>query len=115
MIYALVKHLREQGWLDAHNVGFLRVFNAITFQAAVALLLAFVLVVTLGPRFIAWLRRQKIGDLANFDQADIDKLMAGKKGTPTMGGVLIISSIVIATVVLADLSNFYVQMALICL
>src|SRR4051812_42609232 len=41
--------------------------------------------------------------------------MAGKKGTPTMGGVLIIGAIVITTLVLADLSNFYVQMALICL
>src|SRR4051812_2898214 len=115
MIYLLVKRLRESGWLDAHDVGFLRVFNAITFQAAVALVLAFVLVVALGPSFIGWLRRQKIGDLANFDQAEIDHLMAGKKGTPTMGGVLIISAIVIATLVLADLSNFYVQMALICL
>src|SRR3954463_11631203 len=118
MIYLLVKRLREASptdWLDAHQVGFLRVFNAITFQAAVALLLAFVLVVALGPRFIGWLRRQKIGDLANFDQAEIDHLMAGKKGTPTMGGVLIIGAIVITTLVLADLSNFYVQMALICL
>jgi phospho-N-acetylmuramoyl-pentapeptide-transferase len=113
MIYLLVKHL--QAWLDAHELGFLRVFNAITFQSAVALVVGFLLVITLGPRVIGWLRRQKIGDLASFDQADVDKLMEGKKGTPTMGGVLIISAIALTTGLLADLSNFYVQMALICL
>jgi phospho-N-acetylmuramoyl-pentapeptide-transferase len=113
MIYLLVKHL--QAWLDGHELGFLRVFNAITFQSAVALVVGFLLVITLGPRVIGWLRRQKIGDLASFDQADVDKLMEGKKGTPTMGGVLIIAAIALTTALLADLSNFYVQMALICL
>src|SRR5689334_5016709 len=114
MIYLLIKHL--QAWLDAHDLGFLRVFHrAITFQSAVALVLGFLLVVVLGPRVIGWLRRQKIGDLASFDQADVDKLMEGKKGTPTMGGILIIAAIAATTALLADLSNFYVQMALICL
>ena len=41
--------------------------------------------------------------------------MAGKKGTPTMGGVLIIAAIAVTTLLLADLGNFYVRMALICL
>jgi phospho-N-acetylmuramoyl-pentapeptide-transferase len=113
MIYLLVKHL--QAWLDAHELGFLRVFNAITFQSAVALVVGFLLVITLGPRVIGWLRLQKIGDLASFDQAEVDKLMEGKRGTPTMGGVLIIAAIALTTALLADLSNFYVQMALICL
>ena len=63
---------------------------------------------------IRWLKRQKIGDLASFNQVDIDAMMAGKKGTPTMGGALIIASIVATTLVLADLSNFYVRMALVC-
>jgi phospho-N-acetylmuramoyl-pentapeptide-transferase len=89
--------------------------HAITFQAAVALVVGFLLVITLGPRVIGWLRRQKIGDLASFDQADVDKLMEGKKGTPTMGGLLIIAAIALTTGFFADLSNFYVQMALICL
>jgi UDP-N-acetylmuramyl pentapeptide phosphotransferase/UDP-N-acetylglucosamine-1-phosphate transferase len=46
---------------------------------------------------------------------DIDKLMEGKKGTPTMGGLLIISAIAFTTLLLADLQNFYVLMGLICL
>jgi len=45
----------------------------------------------------------------------MNKLMEGKKGVPTMGGLIIISAISLTTLLLADLSNFYVQMALICL
>src|SRR6516225_6205498 len=106
MIYLLVQHLRV--WLDAHHLGFLRVFTAVEFQATAAIVLSFVICLALGPRVIAWLRKQKIGDLPDFDQAEINKLMEGKKGTPTMGGVLIISSIFVTTILLADLSNFYV-------
>ena len=112
MIYLLVQHLRI--WLDAHHLGFLRVFTAVEFQATAAIVLSFVICLALGPRVIAWLRKQKIGDLPDFDQAEINKLMEGKKGTPTMGGVLIISSIFVTTILLADLSNFYVQMAMVC-
>jgi hypothetical protein len=112
MIYLLVKsHLR---WLEDHNLGFLRVFTFVTFQATVAVMLSFLIVILAGPSVIAWLRKQKIGDLAKFDQADIDKVMAGKKGTPTMGGVLINVSILFTAAMLADLKNFYVLMALLC-
>jgi phospho-N-acetylmuramoyl-pentapeptide-transferase len=69
----------------------------------------------MGGRVIRWLKKQKIGDVPNFDQAEMDKLMAGKKGVPTMGGMLIIVAIVATTLLLANLHNFYVQMALLCL
>ena len=110
MLHLLVKFLLD--WLEARNVGFLRVFTFVTFQTTVSIVVSFVTCLAVGPRLIAWLRRQKIGDHAKFDQADVDKLMEGKKGTPTMGGVLIIGAIFFATVLLADLRNFYVQMAL---
>src|SRR4051812_38001553 len=113
MIFLLVKHFLP--WLEAHGMGFARVFTFVTFQATVAIVLSFGLVLAFGFPVIAWLRRQKIGDRPEFDQADINKMMEGKKGTPTMGGILIIGAIAIATLLLADLSNFYVQMALICL
>ncbi len=113
MMFLLYNHFRD--WLEDHNLGFLRVFNAVTFQGVLSILVSFIIVLLFGPRVIAWLRRNKLGDLAKFDQADIDKLMAGKKDTPTMGGLLIIASIVITTLLLADLKNFYVQIALICL
>jgi len=74
-----------------------------------------VLVVALGPRVINWLRKQKIGDNPDFDRADMNELMKDKKNTPTMGGVLIIAAIAGTTLLLADLSNQYVQLGLICL
>jgi phospho-N-acetylmuramoyl-pentapeptide-transferase len=113
MIYRLVQN--HQAWLNEHGLGFLRVFNAVTFQSTAAVVCSFVIVLALGPRVIDWLRRQKIGDNPDFDQAQLNELMKSKKGTPTMGGILIIGSIAATTLLLADLSNFYVRMALICL
>ena len=112
MLYLLVEGFRE--WLEAHGLGFLRVFTFAEFQTTAAILVSFLFCILLGPRVIAWLRKQKIGDHPNFDQAEIDKLMASKKGTPTMGGLLIIVSIVFSTLLLANLRNFYVEMALVC-
>jgi phospho-N-acetylmuramoyl-pentapeptide-transferase len=112
MLYLLIQHFYP--WLDDHGLGFLRVFLNPAFQALAAVLLSFFTVLLLGPRVIAWLRQQKIGDNPDFDQADINKMMASKAGTPTMGGLLIISAITATTLLLADLANFYVQMALLC-
>src|SRR4051812_14491132 len=112
MLYLLIK--RHLAGLEAHNLGFLRVFTFVTFQALAAVVMSFLFVLVLGPPVIGWLRKQKIGDLPDFDQAEMNKLMASKAGTPTMGGVLIIAAITITTLLLANLSNFYVQMALLC-
>src|ERR1700722_17161766 len=79
MIYLLVK--LHYAWLESHHFGFLRVFNDVTFQSTAAVILSFALVTALGPSVIRWLRRQKIGDEANFDQAQMDQMMLGKKGT----------------------------------
>ncbi len=114
MIYLLIHHLLNSGWLEAHHVGFLRVFTAVEFEATAAIVMSFAICIAMGPRVIAWLRLQKIGDMPEFDQAEINKMMEGKKGTPTMGGLLIITAIFVTTVLLADLSNFYIRMALIC-
>src|SRR6185312_9984818 len=113
MIYLLVDHFLK--WLEAHGLGFLRVFTFPTFQLVAAILLSFLLCVMVGPRLIEWLRHQKIGDRSEFDQADLNKIMEGKKGTPTMGGILIICAIAITTLLLGNLRNFYVEMAVVCL
>jgi phospho-N-acetylmuramoyl-pentapeptide-transferase len=113
LIYLLIEHFLK--WLEAHKLGFLRVFTFTTFQVVAAILLSFLLCVVIGPRLIEWLRKQKIGDNPEFDQVDLNKLMASKKGVPTMGGVLIISAIAISTLLLGNLRNFYVEMAVVCL
>src|ERR1700759_987048 len=98
MIYLLID--RYYAWFDAHHLGFLRVFTFATFQVTAAILLSFILCIALGPMVIRWLRDQKIGDMAQLDPAESDKLMAPKRGTPTMGGLLIIASIAITLLLL---------------
>ena len=114
MLYVLTQYFEHA--LDHSPFGFLRVFHLFaTFQAVAAVLLSFLVVMGLAPRVIDWLRRQKIGDTADFDEAKMNELMTNKKGTPTMGGLLIIAAIAGTTLLLADLGNFYVRMALVCL
>ncbi len=113
MIYLLVD--RYRAWLESHGLGFLRVFTFPTFQVTASILLSFILCIALGQPVINWLRRQKIGDQPEFDHAELNKMMKEKKGTPTMGGVLIIASIAVTTLLLANLNNFYVKLALLCL
>jgi phospho-N-acetylmuramoyl-pentapeptide-transferase len=112
MLYLFADRFRL--WLESHGLGFFRVFTFPTFQALAAVIASFLIVLLLGPWVIQWLRRQKIGDAPDFDQADINQLMASKAGTPTMGGLLIIAAITFTTLLIADLSSFYVQMALLC-
>src|SRR5439155_1917722 len=113
MLCLLIRN--SQPWLDAHGLGFLRVFTFVTFQATVAVVVSFLICVMLGPIVIEWLKSHKVGDVAKFDQAELDKLMKAKSGTPTMGGLLIIASIRTPARLLADLHNFYVLMGMVCL
>ena len=106
MIYHLLHWLRP-GAGYAHN--------SPLFRGTIAVLLSFILVWALGPRVIKILRRLKIGDRPEFDHATLNRMMADKRDTPTMGGILIVIAIFVATLLLADLRNFYVSMGLICL
>ena len=103
-------------WLESHHLGFFRVFTREQdpFRQVLAVMLSFILCLVLGPPVIRWLQLQKIGDLAGFDQVELDEMMKKKRGTPTMGGLFIVASIVISTLLLADLTIFPVKMALIC-
>jgi phospho-N-acetylmuramoyl-pentapeptide-transferase len=101
-------------WLKSHGLGATRVFGSAPFRSMLCVPVAFLICIILGPRFIRWLTKQKIGDNPNFDQADLNDLMSYKKNTPTMGGVLIIGSIVGTVLLLADVRSFYVRMALLC-
>jgi phospho-N-acetylmuramoyl-pentapeptide-transferase len=128
MLYYLIVRLLLP-WLDVHRQGpswmgpdtadrlhgALNVFRYVTFRATCAVAMSFVLCLLIAPPVIRWLRARKIGDLATFDSADMDKKMEGKKGTPTMGGIIILTSIALSVLTWADLGNFYVQMALLCM
>ena len=86
-----------------------RVFGFVTFRTAFASLTALFLCIILGPWLIARLREFQIGQHI---REDGPKSHLKKAGTPTMGGVLIIISIVVPTLLWADLRDSYVWVAL---
>ncbi len=114
MLYVLLDILRS--WLVEHGLyRFVMVLDQTSFRAFISAMFAFVLVLAVGRPVVRWLAAKKIGDAAQFDVAALDRALASKKNTPTMGGILISGAILIATLLLADVRNFYVQMALIVL
>src|SRR5512140_161340 len=107
MLYYLSQYLLAQStgtdWAD--RLSALRLFRYITFRSAGAALTALALSWFLGPRVIAWLKRLKFG------QEYMDKAEAGgglaarllsKKGTPTMGGILIVLALNLTTLLWAQ-------------
>ena len=86
-----------------------RVFGYATFRTAFASLTAMALCIGLGPWMIARLRRFQIGQ---YIREDGPQSHAKKAGTPTMGGLLIIISIVVPTLLWTNLRNPYVWVAL---
>ena len=91
-------------WLQ-HDYGFLRVFNYLTFRAVMAALTALAIGLYAGPSLIRKLSQMKVNQAVR-DNGPQSHLI--KTGTPTMGGVLILFSMAIATLLWADLSNRFV-------
>jgi phospho-N-acetylmuramoyl-pentapeptide-transferase len=98
----------DSGWADAFS--FLNLFQYITFRAALAGLLSFMISVIFGPRIIRRLISLKVGQPIR-TAAEVHKLAelhGGKIGTPTMGGVLIIGSVLVATLLCARPFNPFI-------
>jgi len=114
MIYNLINLLKP--WLVEHDLfGFFRVFTFISFRAVLSIILSFLVVTLMGRRTIRSLLRLKIGDHPEFYHKDLNQIMRQKANTPTMGGVLVSAAILLVTLLFADLTSFYIQMALLCL
>jgi len=112
MLYLLISRLRD--WLDDNHMTWATgLMDQLQFRALAALLIAFFLVLALGRRTIRLLVRMKIGDTGATDAEALRAHSQGKANTPTMGGALIVGAIAVATLMLADVSRFYVQLALI--
>jgi phospho-N-acetylmuramoyl-pentapeptide-transferase len=87
-------------------------FNLLTyisFRAAGATVTAILLAFIIGPRIIARLRARKIGQVIRIEGPATHQ---GKRGTPTMGGVIILLATVIATLLWAQVSNRFVLFAM---
>jgi phospho-N-acetylmuramoyl-pentapeptide-transferase len=86
------------------------VFRYITFRAAMAALLALLISFLLGPWLIRTLTQKQIGQQIRDDGTR--QSHAVKAGTPTMGGALIILALLFSTLMMADIANRYVLLAL---
>lgn len=95
--------------VELHTAGDSRVF--LTARTALASVTAFVLAIALGPLAINWLRlrfRERIASAST----RLNEIQASKQSTPTMGGLFILASIVIGTLLFGDLTNPFTQLAL---
>jgi phospho-N-acetylmuramoyl-pentapeptide-transferase len=84
-------------------------FNYISFRAAGAMLTALLFAFLVGPSIIARLRAKKIGQVVRSEGLASHQ---GKRGTPTMGGLIILLAVVIGTLLWAPLNNRFVVVAL---
>jgi phospho-N-acetylmuramoyl-pentapeptide-transferase len=99
-------------WLSdlSSDLSILNVFRYLTFRAGGAVITALLVAFVFGPAIIRWLRtKQKFGQPIRPDGPQSHLV---KQGTPTMGGVMMLLGIGIATLLWADLSNRYVWIAL---
>ncbi|HEX6915361.1 MAG TPA: phospho-N-acetylmuramoyl-pentapeptide-transferase [Chitinophagaceae bacterium] len=104
MLYHFFTWLREE-----FNVAGTGVFQFLTFRAAMAILLSLLIATIFGKRIIRYLQRRQIGESVR------ELGLAGetqKKGTPTMGGVIILLAIIIPTLLFADLTKVYIRLML---
>lgn len=105
MLYYLFNYLDRV--FDVPGAG---AFNYISFRAALALITSLIISLVFGKRIIEFIRRKQIGEtireLGLTGQSE-------KKGTPTMGGLIIIGAIIIPTLLFAKIHNVYIILMLI--
>ena len=117
MLYYLSQSLLDWSagteWAD--RLSFLRLFRYITFRGAGAAVTALALSWWLGPRVIHWLKQLKFGqDYQDKAEAagDLTSRLLSKKGTPTMGGILIVVTLNFSTLLWTQVGNILVQLTL---
>jgi phospho-N-acetylmuramoyl-pentapeptide-transferase len=99
-------------WLNKHhNVIGARLFEYNSFRTAMAVLFSLLIATIYGRRVINLLRKNQIGETVR------DLGLQGeqqKKGTPTMGGIIILLAILVPTLLFADLDKAYIRLMLLC-
>ena len=81
----------------------------VSFKAALAAIISIVTAFISGKKIIAWLQKKQIGETIR--DLGLEGQMQ-KKGTPTMGGIIIILSIVCSALLVCDLTSIYTQLLL---
>ncbi len=105
MLYYIFKYLDE-----AYNLPGSGMFQYISFRAAASIILALLIVIIFGRKIIDFLRRKQIGE--EIRDLGLEGQLQ-KRGTPTMGGVIILLAILVPILLLGRLDNIYVQLMLV--
>jgi len=99
-------------FLDKHfNIPGLGVFQFLTSRIAMSILLSLFIATVFGKRMILFLQKKQIGETVR------ELGLAGeqqKKGTPTMGGIIILLSVLIPTLLFANLDKVYIRLMILC-
>ena len=99
-------------WLDkSFDIPGIGIFQFLTFRIAMAILLSLFLATVYGKKMILFLQRKQIGESVR------ELGLAGeqeKKGTPTMGGIIILMSLLIPTLLFANLDKAYIRLMILC-
>jgi len=100
-------------WLNRNGIHFpgIGLFQFITFRVLLAMILSLMITTVFGKKLIKFLQARQLGESVR------DLGLAGeqaKKGTPTMGGIIIILAILIPTLLLANLDKVYIRLMMLC-
>ncbi|MEO6695575.1 MAG: phospho-N-acetylmuramoyl-pentapeptide-transferase [Ignavibacteria bacterium] len=104
MLYKLAEYINMK-----YNPPGFDIFRFITFRSALAAMTALLISFILGPKIIRYLKKKQIGEAR---KEDGPKFHWSKAGTPTMGGIIILVSVLIPVLFWGDLSNVYVLIIL---
>ena len=105
MLYRLFEYLNENTDLPGMRIG-----EYISFRSAAAIIVSLLIAIVFGKRIIRFLKRKQIGE----DIRDLGlEGQLQKKGTPTMGGIIIILAVIVPVLLFGDLENVYIQLMLI--
>lgn len=97
-------------YLDKFNFPGAGMFQYISFRSAFTVITSLIISMVFGKRIITYLRKKQIGE--EIRDLGLEGQMS-KKGTPTMGGIIILGSVIIPTLLFADILNIYVILMLI--
>lgn len=107
MLYHIFDWLFDEGF----RFPGINLFQFITFRVMLAMILSLVITTVYGKKLIKYLQKRQLGESVR------DLGLAGeqqKKGTPTMGGIIILLAILIPTLLLANLDKVYIRLMLLC-
>ncbi|GIX41126.1 MAG: phospho-N-acetylmuramoyl-pentapeptide-transferase [Leptospiraceae bacterium] len=91
--------------------GFFRIFGYVSFRATLAGLTSMIITFLIGSKTIQWLKKLKFGETI---REDGPKSHQSKAGTPTMGGIMILFSLVISCILFGNFNNVHFNLLLIC-